>query len=178
MIRNSALVLSIAIVFILSGCESLSNLLVVKVDTDFVVDLPVDISAPLTKTDGPYPFDVTETFKPTDEPDLADYVESITAIDLSTMTATIITVTEPFKLLTGTVSVSGNGESVSWSFTDESIDDGTTLSLANDAGQFDTISSMLSASGELAVSFSGTSNLFAIQFVMQTVLQTVVSADI
>jgi len=178
MIKKSAFVLSLAFAFIMSGCESISNLLVVKVDTDIVVDLPVEVTSADMKTGGSYPFSVSKTFNPTDEPELVDYVDRIKSIDLSTMSATIVSTSDAFSLLTGTLVVSGNGETVSWSFTNASIDDGTTLDLANDDGQFDTISTMLSATGDVTIDFSGTSSMPAIQFVLQAVLSSIVSAGI
>lgn len=178
MIRKSIYALSFAFVFFLSGCESVSNLFTVKVDTDFVVDIPVDITTPTLKMSGPYPFSVSKTFNPIEEPDIADYVDRIKEINLSSMTATVISTTAPFKLETGTLVVSGSVDSVTWTFTAQSIEDGSSLTLANDDGQFDTVSEILSETGDVTITFSGTSDIFGIGFVLQAILNSVVTAGL
>ncbi len=177
MIKRSFAFLAVLVFLASTGCSKIGDLFTVSVDADFTVDLPVSIAGPDMKT-GSYAFDVTKTINLADEPDLVDYIDKIKGISLSTMSSTVMGLALVIQLLDATLTFSGNGESVSWSFTNLSIQNGTALVLANNAGQFDTVSTILEGLGDVVVRFSGNSNMNNVEYTLTNVLSAAVKAGL
>lgn len=179
MTKKSLFLTLMVAVISLSACSDLKNLFKVTVDTSFTVDLPIEVTQQKSSFSGPFPFFASVTFNPLDEPDLADYVDNISSIELTSMSATVKTLSAPFQLVSGLLLVEGaNNQSVSWAFTDVSIKDGTALTLANDNGQFDTLTEILNSQVDVTVTFSGLSDIPGISYVLQAVMNAAVIAGL
>ncbi|MFA6127951.1 MAG: hypothetical protein WC699_11640 [Bacteroidales bacterium] len=167
----------LSFVLILSSCQKIKDLLTVKVDTDFTVNLPVTIgTSPLKSTLGT--FNSTETFDPLSNADLATYKENIKGFDLNSMTGTVSELSEEVTLTDATLVVSTSLNSTQWHFTNLQITNGTVIQFDDAAGQWTKVNDILEEQTEITVNLSGTANKTNVTFTLAVTLGVQVSAKI
>ena len=175
MIKKSFVLLGVIIM--LNGCIDYKSYLKTDINMNFSVNLPVDISTPGMKT-GLFPFDVTKTFSPVGEPSLAEYLENIKAITLTGISATVTELEQSIVLTDALLSISDGADSVSWNFEEISITEGSILDLTNNNDEFATLSTMLSALGDVDVRFTGFSDTNDVQYTLKVDLETKITAGL
>lgn len=161
--KRSILFLSVISLLLLSSCSQLSDLLKVKVDTEFQITLPVTADSQPLKSAAVYPFSAQTTFNPLSQEDLAEYTNQIAAINLTDIMATVTAVSGNFILVDALLEISGKDQdgqdvSVSWTFAGVTVTEGVMLALSNAAGEYTALSALLTGLGEISVSFSGHTN--------------------
>jgi hypothetical protein len=175
--KKSIAFLSVILLFTLSGCDSINNLFNVEVESDFQVNLTVDVTTPL-KT-GAFAFDESETFNPADEPELVDYINTIKEINVHTITAMIGALNRAtFTLLNGTLTITDGTETVSYSYSDVTVTDGTELTITDTAGEFAKVSTMLTGLKDVTVRINGEVDASPTTFTVFTTLGSRVVAGI
>ncbi len=174
--KKLILLFAVAIMMVASSCD-LGNALSVKVDADFNIDVPVEVNGPDMKT-GPYAFDATKTIDLSKEAALVDYLDNVKSITLKTLTTTITGLSKDVTLLTATLSITDGTNTASWTFTNKALKNNETLTVGNDSGQYDKISTMLSALGTVTVTFNGNSDVNDVIFTLSNALQTQIAAGI
>lgn len=171
--RTFYFAVSVLLVAGLTSCSQIRDLLTINVETEFNVTLPVSVDELSTKSTQSYPFSAETTFDPLTADELLDYTARISQIELTDIVATIQEVSEDFTLLNATLLISGedadgNALQVEWTFTNVTITEGFVLTLTHAAGEFTTLSSILTGMGEVAVSFSGNSSVPGVTYEVLT----------
>jgi hypothetical protein len=167
----------LSLVLILSSCQKIKDLLTVKVDTKFTVNVPVTIGAsPLKSTMGT--FNSTKTFDPLSNEDLAVYKEKIKGFDLTSMTGTVTLLSEDVTLTDATLVVSTAQNSAQWHFTNLQITNGTVIQFDDPSGQWTKINDILMEQKEITVVLSGTANKTNVTFTLVVDFGVKVSAGI
>ncbi|MBT3244425.1 MAG: hypothetical protein HN352_14845 [Bacteroidetes bacterium] len=177
MIKKSFIFLGVILLMGSVGCTDLGSLFSVKVETDFKIDVPVDVSAPLMKT-GPFAFDATKVYDPLSNADLEEYKDQIGDIDLSAITGTIKDLSESTVLTETNLKVSGNGSEVSWDFDNVTLSNGTELSLPDEGTKYTTLSSILKSLEEVTVELSGNSSVNNVTYTLELKLSTTLTVGL
>ncbi len=151
--KSIFLLLVPAIIISLGSCQKIKDSLTVDVPVEFEVDLDVTTGSDLKSNPGV--FFAEDTFDPAGSEELEEYLEKIQGYTLTGMQGTVEGLTEQVTLITAQLSVSNGTETVQWTFSDLTINNGSVLSLTNDNGQWTTISEMLSEMQVITVSFGG-----------------------
>jgi len=175
--KRTTLVGLLLLVLVLSSCDKISDLLAVKVDASFVVDMPVTIAEPLLKSTEAA-FSTTEKFNPLDDEDLADYKEKIKGYELTGMTGTIRDLSASVTLANATLEVSTAANSATWTFTNLTLTNGTVVTFDNTTSQWAKINAIMDEQKEITVVFSGNSSQTNVTFTLELTFDTEVSTKI
>ncbi len=166
-----------SLLVILSSCQKIKDVLTVKVDADFSVNLPVTIPEPLLKSTASQ-FLSTSTLDPLSDEDLADYKEKIKSFDLTGMTGTVSELSVPVTLTDAKLLVNTDANSTEWNFTNLPLTNGTVVTFDNVGGQWTKINDILNEQKEITITFSGNSSQTNVTFNLRIDLETKVSAKI
>ncbi|MCK5820450.1 MAG: hypothetical protein KAH17_01130 [Bacteroidales bacterium] len=164
-------------IFLIVGCVDYGSYVKTDIDINFPINLDVVVENPGMKS-SPAPFDVTKSVNLAGDAALANYVDNIRGIVVNDLTATVTGLDQNVVLTNATLTISGNDQSVSWDFENISITNDVILELPNDNQEFDTLSTMLSALGDVEVQFAGFSDTSDIQYTLAVVLNTTVTVGL
>lgn len=167
----------LAFVVLFGSCTKIKEVLTVKVDADFSVNLPVTIPELLLKsTTGA--FTSTETLDPLSDEDLALYKDKIKGFEVTGMTGTISDLSADVTLTTATLLVNTAANSTQWTFTNLSLTNGSVIAFDNTSDQWTEINKILDEQTEITVTFSGNSSQNNVTFNLEVDFETKVSAKI
>lgn len=168
----------LSLVAILPSCkkikEQIDDATTVKINTNYVVDLPVVIAADLKSTNAE--FNVVKTFDPLSSEDLADYQDKIKGFEVTGLTGTVSDLSTPVTLTGTKLKVSTASNSTEWNFPSLSIVNGSVITLDNLNGQWAKINSMLGEKKETTVILTGFSDQTNVAFNVQVKFSVVVTA--
>lgn len=160
-----------------TGCEKAKDLLDVEFNADFKTDLNVDIPAE-TSRNADAIFYTEATIDPKSNSDFEEYGSKIKEINILEVNATITAINKETVLETAEVKVTSEGmNSAIWTFTNETLNVGKTLTLDNSNGQWDNVKAMLNAQNAFTVSMGGTADQDDVQFTLQVEIKTKVTAN-
>jgi len=174
-IKNIALaILFSAIVF--SGCKKVDDALDVTFDATFKTDLNIDIPAWTAARDN-YIFDETESIDPTTDENVKKYLDKIKGIEVQGITATVTYISKDVVLTNLRFSVNGDAGEAVWEIPSLAVSEGTTVTLGNEAGQWDMVNTILGEKKIFTVSASGESSQDDVQFTFEYVINTEITAS-
>jgi hypothetical protein len=164
-------------VIVLTGCQKIKDVLTVKVDADFSVNLPVTIaSSDLKSTQGT--FFSTAALDPLSDEDLSSYKDKIKEFELTGMTGTLSELSTDVTLANATLLVATDSNSAEWNFTNLVLTNGTVITFDDTTSQWARINDILDEQKTITVTFSGTSNQTNVTFTLTVNLATKVTARI
>ncbi len=168
----------VSLILILSSCQKIKDLLAVKVDANFSVDLPINIQSPELKSSAMGTFSSTNTFNPLSNADLADYKSKIQGFSLTSLDGTVSDLSANVTLTNAVLKISTATNSTQWTFTNLSLTNGTTVTFDNANGQFAKINTILEEQTSITVEFSGTADKKDVTFKLTVLFVTVASVKI
>lgn len=170
---NWRIILSLLVITatVWSGCNKAKELLDVEFDADFTVDLPVTTTRSVEGS-----FNVEETVDPLSDDDVAKYIDNIKSWNITNLSGLFLQVNPDFDLSNAQVMVSSGDKEAIWNLADQNITEGTSITLSNENGQWETVNEILGMKQEFTVSFSGDSSLDD-DFVLQLTIFTRVTAN-
>ncbi len=157
-----------------TGCNKVKNATDVRFDANYTTDLNVNVS-PGRDINGS--FDESATIDPTSNANVKQYLNVIKSWDIVGISGDMMSVSQDFILQNATVSVSSSDKSARWEFSNISVTTGTTLTLDNSNGQWDTINQILAEKQTFTVNFSGQTDHDNVQFTLRVTLQSKVVAN-
>lgn len=167
----------LSLVLILSSCQKIKDILTTKIDADFSLSLPVEISSsPLKSTAGT--FLSTSTLDPLSDEDLAQYKDKIKSFELTGLTGTISELSADVTLTNTRLLVNTDSNSAEWNFTNLPLTNGTVITFDNTTSQWAKINEILDEQKVITITFSGTSSQTGVTFNLEVEFVTVVSARI
>jgi hypothetical protein len=162
-------ILSLAL--ILSSCDKIKDLLSVKVNANFTVDLPVTIQEPLLKSTTAT-FLTTETFDPLSNEDLALYQDKIKGFEVTGIKGTISSISADVTLTNCKLLVTTATNSTEWNFTNLPLTNGTVITFDNTGSQWDKINEILGEQTEVTVTLSGDTSQTPVTFTLTVEFST------
>jgi hypothetical protein len=167
----------LSLVLILSSCQKIKDIFIVKVKTDFSVTLPVTISSsPLKSTTGT--FLSTGTFDPLSNADLATYKDKIKGFDITGLTGTVTDLSAEVTLTDARLLVATDSNSTEWNNTNLTLTNGTVITFDNTSDQWAKINEILNEQKLITVTFSGNSTQTGVTFNLQVKFVAEVSAKV
>ena len=157
-----------------TGCDKLKDAADVTFDANYTTDLNVTIT-PGRDVNGT--FNESATIDLASNPDVQEYLNVIQSWEIIGLTGEANNVSTDFNLINANVSVTSSDRSASWSFSNLPVTNGTTLTLDNSDGQWDTINQMLADRQEITVSFTGQTDVDDMSFTLTVTIQTRVTAN-
>lgn len=165
------------VVFSISGCEKIKELADVKFDANYESTINVDVTPSATKASYGV-FLETVTIDPLSNSDMATYAEKLKEIDVIEASAEVVSISTPIKLITASLSASGNNlPEALWTFTNETIAVGTILTLDNANGQFNNLKKILESKKEFTVTLMGQTDVNEATFALKIKFKTRVTAN-
>jgi hypothetical protein len=166
----------LSLVLVLGSCAKIKELLSVKIDTDFTVNLPVAIPASLKSPEAA--FISTNTFDPLSNEDLAAYKESINGFDLTGITGTVSNLSAEVTLTDVKLLVSTETQSTEWNYPSLLLANGTVVTFEDVASQWTKINSMLDEQKVVTVTLTGNSTQTGVTFDLAVKFAAKVTAGI
>jgi hypothetical protein len=173
---------AILLVFLLgiiySGCEKTKSLLDVKFDAKFETNVPVVVEPADLKKTLYGVFYASATIDPMSNSDFAEYADKIKDISIKSVTAEVISISKPAVLLSADLTISSEGVSpAAWSFSNENLEVGKTLTLDNGAGQWSRVQTMLNNKKLITVVIEGSTDEDNLTFTLKVTINTEVTAN-
>ena len=156
-----------------SGCNKAKELLDVEFDADFKVNLPVYLTG-ARALDGA--FLVEKTVDPLADEEVEKYIDNIKGWNVTEFSGVFLHVNPDFELTNGLVKISSASKQASWNLDDQTITEGTEISLGNENGQWQTINEIFGQKEEFTAHFSGNNSLEE-DFTLQLIIKTRVTAN-
>lgn len=138
-----------------SGCQKIKSLLDKHFDTHFSVNMNVNVPAASSIDRAKSTFEASATINPKDDADVAKYGNLIKSFDISSASAVFSNVSKDVTLVSVDLTVTSGSYTATWHYDDMPITNGTTFTLSNDAGQWDTVNTILGTLDPFTVSISG-----------------------
>lgn len=160
-------------ILLFSSCDELGKTKL-KFDTSFDVNLPVVV------TPGKSSFSVVDTINILAHPDLVDYTNQITGIDIQSVTFEVISLNpEPITLTSAYLNASvANLPPASWTFTNQVLNMGTIITLDNSNNQLTNAQNVFLAQLPIAVNLNGSISELAGTFTIKITFNSQVEVTV
>jgi hypothetical protein len=160
-------------ILLFSSCDDFGKTKL-KFDTSFDVNLPVVV------TPGKSSFSVVDTIDILAHPDLVDYTDQITGIDIQSVTFEVIALNpEPITLTNAFLNASvPNLPAASWTFNNQVLNMGTIITLDNSNNQLTNAQNVFLAQQPIAVNLNGNISETAATFTIKITFNTEVEVTV
>lgn len=172
---NLKILLSVIVVLALSiaGCNKVKELLDIKFDVDFKVDMSVEAGDSGCEGGA---FSVEKTIDPLADDDVKKYIDNIKGWEVTQLSLLFKQVSPDFYLSEGLVKLSHQETEVIWNLDDQQIKENTEIFLANDNGQWQKVNEIMNKKEAFKVFFSGKADPGS-DFVLQLVINSKITAN-
>jgi hypothetical protein len=160
-----------------SGCQKIKSLLDVHFDTQFSVDMNVNVPAASSLTKVNSTFNESATIDPNDDADVAKYGNLIKSFDISSASAVFSNVSKNVTLVSADLTITSGSQTATWHYENVQITNGTTFALDNDSGQWATVNAILGSLNPFTVSISGETDVDDVTYVVTVNVAATVTAN-
>jgi hypothetical protein len=161
----------------LTGCELLN----VDFDTELSSDLNIDVQDSELKSNiNAFTYTASTTLDPLSDEDVKKYKDKIENYDVTSLTATVISVSKPdVKLLTGTFfEIYDSDDNVRWTLSsDFTVEPGAEYTLDNTEGEWNTVRRILKRNSVFTVASEGSANVNNVTVVFEISIGATVTAN-
>jgi hypothetical protein len=178
--KKSISFLSVIIVLsvFLTGCDKVNDLNKVNFDATFAEDLDC-ITAGAKSTLMVPTFSASAVINPTSDPNVNIYLNNIEKYEIQSVKATITSMSQENVTVTSAdLSVYNFQSNAMWSFQDELLTTGKIITLGNENGQWDTVSSILKDGQEFTILITGEADFSGVTFTIKVEIETKVEAKV
>jgi len=173
--------LAFLLLVFLAGCDAIKDLTNVEFDTDLSSDLNINVNdAPSKSSVLSYSFSAMTTLDPLSDPEVKKYKEKIEDYDVKSLTATVISISQPeVKLLAGTYfEVYDSKDTATWTLdADFDVVPDAVYTLDNDNGNWDKVRTILKRGSVFTVATTGESSKNNITIVFEVSIGATVTAN-
>jgi hypothetical protein len=171
-----SLIMVLSIIF--TSCDKVDNLNTKTFDATFSGDL--DCSTVGKKSTQVVPtFGGSVVIEPTSDPNVNLYLNNIEKYDIQTVKATITSMSQENVTVTSAYLLIKNFQyQAQWDFLNELLTTGKTITLGNEDGQWDTVSSILKDGQEFTILITGDADFSGVTFTIKVEIETKVEAKI
>lgn len=161
-----------------AGCDKINDLNTVDFDASFSADLNC-VSASLKSGAENYTFYGNDTIDPASDPTVQEYLNKIKKYEILSVKGTITSLSQQtITLVSADFDIFNSQQSATWSFQNQLVSVGTTLTLGNENGQWDTVSQILKNGQIFTVEASGESDTQSATFTIKIEIETKVTAEV
>jgi len=178
----------VAVLSILSSCQAIKDRLKVDIETEYTLDMPIQINdGPLKTSSTGFPFTASTTLDPTNSADLANYIDKIQGFVLSNYTVTVTQLSfgtpkstmTSLNLIDAELNLTDGTTSVSWTFPGTTtVSVGSTFTLTDITAAYTAIATMMNTLNPITLTFSGISSQNNVNFTISHNFGVIVTAGI
>ena len=171
------LILVAVIILVSSGCNKLENLLDVTFNAEYTVNLGAVTypSQGLKQSTGL--FSASATIDPTSNSDFLKYAEKIKEIEITSVSAKVLSINKPFTIETASIAVFSESRNTAWNFTNEIINIGKFFTLGNNSDQWAIIHNIIEDQNTFTVLVDGETNVDNVEFTLEITIKTKITAN-
>jgi hypothetical protein len=178
--KKISVFLSLMIVasIILTSCDKVNDLNTKTFDAAFSGNL--DCSTAGQKSSLLVPtFGASTVIVPTEDPNVNLYLNNIQKYEIQNVNGTITSMSqENVTIITAYLMIYNFQDTATWNLQNELLTTGKTLTLGNDDGQWDTVSSILKDGQEFTILVTGESDFSGVTFTIDVEIETKVTAKV
>lgn len=163
----------VAVTILIAGCNKVKQLLDVKFDANFIVNLAVE--AEDYGLDGGF-FSIEKVVDPLADEEVKKYIDNIKGLEVTGLSMIFKQVNPGFNLSEGIAKMSLDNWEVTWNLKDQLVTDGTEVALGNENGQWNMVNDIMNQKKEFLIIVSGKSEP-ASSFVIQIDIKTKITAN-
>ena len=162
-----------------SACEKVKSLADVKFDSQLSADIDITVPAEGLKSASTagYNFSGQATIDPRSDSEIDKYFDKLKSFDIKEMKGTFKNVSDPVKIMTGTVSVSSGSTVASWPIADYEVANGNSIVLDNADGQWDKVNKILDGKNSFTAKIEGTTDKAGVSFTITVLIKVEVTAN-
>ncbi len=157
-----------------SGCEKAKDITDVKFDANYSADLNINVT-PGRSINGT--FSESVTIDPASNEQVEQYLDLIKSWEVQGVSGEFIETSNDFMLLNLTFTIASEDKSAEWNFSDIAVTTGTSLTLDNSEGQWDTVNQILAEKQSFTVAVNGETEQDDVQFTLRITIETEVTAN-
>lgn len=162
---------------IITGCKEAEEIFYVNFDANYETEFDVVVPPSGGKMGVDATFSVNETIDPTTNSDYLMYIDNIKEVDIEEVSGEVIAISKNVILQSGTISVTNNTHTATWSFTDEDVQVGTVLVLGNEDGQWDAMTEIMLGKVPFTVNIDGEVSDDDVDFTLLFKIKSVITAS-
>lgn len=160
-----------------TGCDKAKSLLDVNFDANYTVDMNMTVPASTSIKAVQSSFEGSATIDPTSNADVSKYLKLIKSWKVNELTGTFKNVTKEAVLQNGTLTISSDAGTATWTDENVQIKDGGKFTLDNSNGQWDELDKILSAKKIFNVHFAGTTDVDDFSFTLAVKIGSTITAN-
>lgn len=169
----------VATAFILNSCDTVKDLNTVNFDATFSGNIDCVTAGGGKSTLNNPVFSGSVEIVPTDDPNVNIYLTNIQKYDIESIKITILSMSqENVTIISADLTVHNFQHDADWAFQNELLTTGKTITLGNENGQWDTVSSILKDGQEFSVILTGEADFSAVTFTVKIEIETKVEANV
>jgi hypothetical protein len=177
------LILTLSAIFIsmvlFVGCDKVDDLNTVKFDASFTGDVTCNTAGGLKSSLNNPVFAGSAVIEPTSDPNVNIYLSNIKSYDIQSVKATITSMSqENVTLIAADLDIYNFQHMAKWSFQNELLTTGKTLTFGNETGQWDIVGDILKDGQEFTVQLIGEADFSGVTFTVKVEIETKVEANI
>lgn len=170
--------LLVATGLIFTGCNKIKSVADIPINVTFPATIGVSLNptgSVVGQKTASTQFSESVTLDPTTNADVEKYANKIKEWQVKQVTGKFSNVTTPIVLDSMKLEVTSGNLTASWSFKNVTVDNGSTLTLDNADGQWDTINSILSTVNPFTITVTGaTSSTVSCDFDVEVTVNTTI----
>lgn len=160
--------------FIFMGCNKVKDILDITFDATYTTDININVQKSRNVK-----FSESATVDPSSDHDVKQYWDKIKKFEVNSVTAEITSISkDDVQLITSDLTISNESKTVKWTVNNIPLVVGTTITLDNSSGQWDTLSQILGDKKLFKVTVSGETSDGDFQFTIQVTIKSKVTANL
>ncbi len=161
------------------SCNEAEELLDIKFNSQLSADLNVAVPGEALKSAEMLVINFSEqtTIDPRSDSQINKYINKLKSFDVYEVTGTVINVSAPVEIITGSITFTDGLGIASWSVTNFNVVNSATITLDNSAGQWDKINQFLDSKNEFTVKIEGTTDRGNVNFTIRVLIKVKVVAN-
>jgi hypothetical protein len=167
----------ILLIFTSTSCNKLEELLDVTFSTEYSVELNAIIPPSNHLKEAQGNFSASATINPNSNSDFSTYANKIKEIEITSITAKVISISKQVTIEMANISVSSGDLNTSWNFSNEVITAGKILSLGNDSNQWGKVQDILENLNTFTVFLDGTTDVDDVEFTIEVTINSKITAN-
>jgi len=165
------------IAIISDGCSKMENLLDVTFNVEYSANLEAVVPPLENFKNSLGHFSASATIDPISNNDFQQYADKIKECQITSISARVVEISKQLTLEHASIAVFSSTRQTSWSFTDEVITVGKTLTLDNENNQWDVIQNILEDQNSFTIDLVGQTDVDDVQFTIEITIKSRITAN-
>lgn len=159
------------------GCQKIKNLLDVTFNVEYSVNLDATIEPAINLSQNAGLFSVNTTIDPYNDAEFSRYAQKIKEIQITSISAKILTINKPLTLYNASVVVFNGTRYTFWDFDNETLSVGKILDLGNNSNQWSTVQNILLDKNIFTILIDGETDVDDAEFTIEVTIISKIIAN-